>query len=115
MPCPLAPDGLESLFRCRYAPAGDPGTCYSMASTSRRLRVGKFKNWVVREFERQRLGSSSGMLSRAEMLEVYRMAVEEVIHSWARGFQTLRLERARPDLYKVARPLGLWSAAPDWF
>ena len=55
---------------------------------------GKFKSWVVREVERQRLGSSSGMLSRAEMLEVYRMAVDEVIRGqgWARAFELCGLK-----------------------
>lgn len=49
----------------------------------------KFKNWVTRELERQRLSSTSGMLTRPEVLDVYRRGVDEVIRAqcWARAFE----------------------------
>lgn len=48
-----------------------------------------FKGWVVREVERLRLASVSGLLTPLEMLGVYRRGVEAVIQSrgWAQAFE----------------------------
>jgi hypothetical protein len=41
----------------------------------------RFKGWVVREVERRHLTSTSGLLSRPEVLKIYRHGVAEVIQS----------------------------------
>lgn len=51
--------------------------------------LSKFKGWVVREVERHRLSSSSGSLSRIEMLDIYREGVVQIIQStdWRAAFE----------------------------
>lgn len=45
----------------------------------------KFKGWVTREIERERLSSTSGQLSRPTILDIYRRAVDAVVRSQGWG------------------------------
>lgn len=53
----------------------------------------KFKGWVVREVERQRLASATGSLTRPQVLDIYRRGVVDVIQAqgWARAFEVTGL------------------------
>ncbi len=48
----------------------------------------KYKGWVAKEVERERLASASGHLSRLEVLQVYRRGIDAAIRceSWGRAF-----------------------------
>jgi len=48
----------------------------------------KFKSWVAKEMERQKLASESGVLARPQVLEAYRRGIDAVIRrqSWQRAF-----------------------------
>lgn len=52
------------------------------------LVFAKMKRWALQQIERRRLESTSGLLSRSQVLDVYREAVESVIcqQDWARAF-----------------------------
>lgn len=73
----------------------------------------KFKDWVTREVERQRLCSASGQPSRPQVLEVYRRAVDEVIRarSWARAFDLCGLRGQGNVSGRLMGRLGL-TASP---
>lgn len=52
------------------------------------LAFAKVKGWAVCEMERQRVASASGLLTRQEVLDIYRKSVDEILckGNWAKAF-----------------------------
>ena len=78
------------------------------------LVFAKMKSWALQKIERRRLESTSGVLSRSQVLDVYREAVESVIsqQDWARAFDLCGLRgQARLSKRLMAR-LGYAQPPP---
>lgn len=69
----------------------------------------KFKGWVVREVERQRLASATGSVSRPAVLDIYRQAVQAIIQQgdWGRAFDMTGLRSQTHLSKKLLDRLGL--------
>ena len=82
----------------------------------------RFKGWVVREVERRRLTSTSGLLSRPEVLDIYRQGVVEVIQSqgWGTAFDLTglrgqaNLSTRLLDRLKLASPPVVSNTLPAY-
>jgi hypothetical protein len=80
----------------------------------------KFKGWVVREVERQRLVAPSGLLSRKQVLATYVRGVSEVLqaHNWTRSFELTglrgqdRISKRLMARMRMAAPPVLSDALP---
>ena len=74
----------------------------------------KFKRWVAREVERQRLASATGQLTRAGTLEVWRQGVDEVIRErgWLRAFEQCGLQGQHGLSSSLASRLDFPSWSP---
>lgn len=79
-----------------------------------------FKGWVVREVERQRLASASGVLTKQQVLDIYRRGVDEVIRcrSWTHAFEHTglrgqqNLSRSLMERLHIASPPTISSDLP---
>ncbi len=80
------------------------------------------KGWVVREVERHRLESTSGLLTRAQVLDIYRLGVDAVIRSrnWAHAFELTglagqsQLSKRLMDQLNYAAPPTISSELPKY-
>lgn len=69
----------------------------------------KFKGWVVREVERQRVASATGTVSRPVVLDIYRRAVRAIIQQgdWGRAFDVTGLRSQAHLSKRLMDRLGL--------
>jgi hypothetical protein len=69
----------------------------------------RFKGWIAREAERRRIASTSGVLSKVEVLELSCQAVTEVLQkqSWAKAFELTGLAGQEKLSRELAARLGL--------